>query len=136
MGERPRAAWETGAVGKRWGSAPPFQCDTSTNGSRPRRRCGRFARWRNRLADAKGMWTPWRRLFYYNMRYGSLTEMRMREIGVGLALCGALLTGCGTPSGPPVRVIIPHRASFRAAAESLAHAGMVQSAFAFRVYAR
>lgn len=52
-------------------------------------------------------------------------------------LAGALAIGaCDTPHGAPVRVIIPRGASFRAAADSMAAEGIIQSAFAFRIYAR
>jgi UPF0755 protein len=47
-----------------------------------------------------------------------------------------LLAGCDSPHGAAVRVIIPRGASFRAAADSMAGAGVIQSPFAFRVYAR
>lgn len=46
-------------------------------------------------------------------------------------------TACtGSPHGEPVRVIIPRHATFRTAADSLEHAGIVGYPFAFRVYAR
>jgi UPF0755 protein len=60
----------------------------------------------------------------------------MRRITIGLLLGASLLSGCGAADGPAVRVIIPRHTSFRVAAESLAKAGIVQSAFVFRVYAR
>jgi UPF0755 protein len=47
---------------------------------------------------------------------------------VGLAAC----RGAGTGR---VRVIVPHGSTMRVAAESLAHAGVVQNATAFRLYA-
>jgi peptidoglycan lytic transglycosylase G len=50
---------------------------------------------------------------------------------------GALmLSACSAPHGAPVRVIIPRGASFRAAADSMASAGVIQSPLAFRIYAR
>jgi UPF0755 protein len=49
-------------------------------------------------------------------------------VTVALAAC----RGAGTGR---VRVIVPHGATMRVAAESLAHAGVVQSATAFRFYA-
>jgi peptidoglycan lytic transglycosylase G len=50
---------------------------------------------------------------------------------------GALmLFACSAPHGAPVRVIIPRGASFRAAADSMASAGVIQSPLAFRIYAR
>ena len=62
--------------------------------------------------------------------------MHIRHITTGLILGVALLAGCGTPEGTPVRVIIPRHTSFRVAAESLAKAGIMRSAFVFRLYAR
>jgi UPF0755 protein len=47
---------------------------------------------------------------------------------VGLAACRGVGTG-------RVRVIVPHGSTMRVAAESLAHAGVVQNATAFRLYA-
>jgi len=52
-----------------------------------------------------------------------------------LATMGALAACRGSGSGR-VRVIIPHGSTLRVAAESLAHAGVVQSATMFRVYAK
>lgn len=57
----------------------------------------------------------------------------------GRALLGSamLLAGaCTTPHGAPVRVIVPRGVSFRAAADSMAHAGIIGFPLAFRVYAR
>lgn len=47
-----------------------------------------------------------------------------------------LAAGCAAPSGPPVRVIIPAGATFRAAADSLGRAEVVREPLVFRVYAR
>jgi peptidoglycan lytic transglycosylase G len=47
----------------------------------------------------------------------------------------APLFGCG-PSGPSVRVVVPQGASFRAAADSLAKAGVIQAPALFRLYAK
>ncbi|HEY8311663.1 MAG TPA: endolytic transglycosylase MltG [Gemmatimonadaceae bacterium] len=53
------------------------------------------------------------------------------------ATLGALaLAACAGPHGAPVRVIIPRGSSFRAAADSMASEGIIQSPLAFRVYAR
>ena len=52
-------------------------------------------------------------------------------------LAGALLmAACEGPHGDPVRVIIPRGATFRVAADSMAAEGIIQSPFAFRIYAR
>lgn len=48
----------------------------------------------------------------------------------------ALLAGCSSPDGPPIRIVIPEGASMRIAAESLDAAGLVSSATGFRVYGR
>jgi UPF0755 protein len=51
---------------------------------------------------------------------------------------GALLLAglaCGTPHGDPVRVVVPPGSSLRAAADSLARAGVVRSGRLFRLYA-
>lgn len=54
-----------------------------------------------------------------------------------LLATGALLAlACRSPSGPPVRVIVPKGASFAAAADSLERHGLVRSPFFFRVYGR
>lgn len=52
-----------------------------------------------------------------------------------LAAGTAALVACG-PSGPPVRVTVPQGASFRAAADSLAKAGVIQAPDLFRLYAK
>lgn len=66
--------------------------------------------------------------------------MRIRHamrIAKFATLSGALLIGaCEGPHGAPVRVIIPRGASFRAAADSMAAGGVIQSPLAFRIYAR
>lgn len=48
----------------------------------------------------------------------------------------AALTACSGPTGAPVRVIIPRGTSFRAAADSMASAGVIRFPLAFRVYAQ
>jgi UPF0755 protein len=49
-------------------------------------------------------------------------------------LSAALLSACGDDT--PRRVVIPSGSSFRAAADSLAHRGVIGSPTAFRIYAR
>ena len=50
---------------------------------------------------------------------------------------GALLTRAfSRPSGPPVRVVVPEGSTFRAAADSLAHAGVIGRPRLFRAFAR
>jgi UPF0755 protein len=62
---------------------------------------------------------------------------RIARLAAICALAGATILGaCSSPHGAPVRVIIPRGASFRAAADSMASAGVIESPFAFRVYAR
>jgi UPF0755 protein len=54
----------------------------------------------------------------------------------GLLVAGVVaLVACG-PSGRPVRVVVPQGASFRAAADSLAKAGVIQAPALFRLYAK
>lgn len=49
----------------------------------------------------------------------------------------ATLVGCSqTPRGIPIRVIVPRGSSFAVATDSLKHAGLVESPFLFRMYAR
>ena len=55
----------------------------------------------------------------------------------GLLVAGvAALAACAGPSGPPVRVVVPQGASFRAAADSLGKAGVIQAPALFRLYAK
>ncbi len=63
--------------------------------------------------------------------------MRIGTAG-SLATIAALATiiACAGPHGDAVRVIIPRRATFRAAADSMASAGVIDFPLAFRVYAR
>lgn len=57
--------------------------------------------------------------------------------GVGAVLAAAVLAACaGAPHGPLVRVTIPPGASFRAATDSLHHAGLVAAPRLFRLYAQ
>ena len=48
----------------------------------------------------------------------------------------AVSIGCGGGGSAPVRVVVPTGASFRAAADSLAHAGVIGSSRLFRLYAK
>ena len=52
-----------------------------------------------------------------------------------LFLC-LFCAACSSPSGAPIRVIVPKGASFSTAADSLNHAGLVGSRFLFKLYAR
>ena len=53
-----------------------------------------------------------------------------------LCILVLLCVACSTPTGAPIRVIIPKGASFRAAADSMHKAGLVGSPFFFKLYAR
>lgn len=79
------------------------------------------------------MWTPWRRRYCYSMRSGYQSSGLLRAAAVALLATTAACTG---PHGPPVRVIVPRGASFRAAADSMARAGIIDFPLGFRVYAR
>jgi UPF0755 protein len=62
--------------------------------------------------------------------------MRWRSRTSTPALIGvAMIVAACEPSGPPVRVVIPTGATFRAAADSLASAHVIRSARLFRWYA-
>jgi UPF0755 protein len=52
------------------------------------------------------------------------------------ALAAAMLSGCGSPEGAPIRVIVPKGASFSAATDSLDRAGLVSSPVLFKLYAQ
>src|SRR5439155_12125244 len=54
---------------------------------------------------------------------------------VSLVATTLAVAGCRGSGSGRVRVIVPHGSTMRVAAESLAHAGVVQSATAFRLYA-
>ena len=47
-----------------------------------------------------------------------------------------VLVACGTPHGPPTRVIVPRGATFKEATDSLSRAGLVSWPKMFRAYAR
>lgn len=77
----------------------------------------------------------------HNRSYRSLCNRRSvlaRTVAraVLVVVAGCMGAGCSGPHGTPVRVIIPRGASFRAAADSMASAGIVDFPLAFRVYAR
>lgn len=60
---------------------------------------------------------------------------RARAMAVAITLAAGVW-GCQQPHGAPVRVIVPRGATFRAAADSMASAGVIELPLAFRVYAR
>ena len=67
----------------------------------------------------------------------ALRSARQRTHRRTLLACALLVaTACESPHGAPVRVIVPRGVSFRAAADSMAHAGIIRVPLAFRVYAR
>jgi UPF0755 protein len=53
-----------------------------------------------------------------------------------ILLAAITLSGCGSPEGAPIRVIVPKGASFSAATDSLDRAGLVSSPALFKLYAR
>lgn len=75
---------------------------------------------------------------FFSMRSTPRIDLRFVLAGAYVALAGAgLLAACGpTPHGTPRRVIIPRGASFTAATDSLANAGLVGSRRIFRLYGR
>jgi UPF0755 protein len=63
--------------------------------------------------------------------------MRSRSFAERVTLTLAMaVAACGGGSGPAVRVVVPQGASFRAASDSLARAGVIQSPALFRLYAK
>jgi UPF0755 protein len=78
------------------------------------------------------------------MRWDSLNSgRRLRHatlaayLAVGVGTAGALIACAPTSRSPaPVRITVPNGASFRAAADSLAHAGVISWPTLFRLYAR
>lgn len=61
----------------------------------------------------------------------------MRRTLLSLVCASTLiLSGCGSPTGAPIRVIVPKGASFSTATDSLKQAGLVSSALFFKLYAR
>jgi len=67
---------------------------------------------------------------YFSMRCRSRASR-------GLFVAGAIgLAACASPSGPPARVVVPQGASFRAATDSLARAGVIGNPTLFRLYAK
>ena len=69
----------------------------------------------------------------FNMRCAWSADAR--RVGAAAALVATLACG-GNPHGPIVRVTIPPGSSFRAAADSLHHAGLVSAPRLFRLYAQ
>jgi UPF0755 protein len=70
------------------------------------------------------------------MRWRCPSDWRSGARHAAVALGAAALVACGgTPSGVPQRVIIPPGATLRAAADSLANAGIITSPRLFRLYA-
>jgi UPF0755 protein len=65
-------------------------------------------------------------------RAGPRTATRAASLAVAL---GFALAGCEGPSGVPQRVVIPSGATLRSAADSLAHAGVIDAPRFFRIYA-
>lgn len=68
-----------------------------------------------------------------------MTAVRLsacRTLGAASLLALAACGGGPDPDAAPVRVVVPQGASFRAAADSLASAGVIGSGTAFRTYAR
>lgn len=61
---------------------------------------------------------------------------RLRWSNGASVILAMLAVACTGPHGAPVRVIVPRGASFRAAADSMASAGVLKWPLAFRVYAR
>src|SRR5215203_2346585 len=57
-----------------------------------------------------------------------------RRIALGVIAAALALTSCRGSGSGEVRVLVPRGATLRVAAESLAKAGVVQSATAFRLY--
>ncbi|MEP6494415.1 MAG: endolytic transglycosylase MltG [bacterium] len=63
------------------------------------------------------------------------TRRRRRALTLAVAAGAFTATACGSGTGQSVRVTIPPGATMRAASDSLARAGVVQSSRLFRVYA-
>lgn len=53
-----------------------------------------------------------------------------------LCISAALCVACGSPTGAPLRVIVPKGATFSAATDSLKKAGLIGSPVLFKLYAR
>lgn len=64
------------------------------------------------------------------------THRMTRLFGIVAVTAALFVAACESPHGAPVRVIIPRGATFRAAADSMSAAGVIQTPFAFRIYAR
>jgi UPF0755 protein len=72
----------------------------------------------------------WRRQSFFSAR----SMNRIKRFALSAILAGA--TACVSPHGPPTRVIVPRGATFKVAADSMAHAGLVSWPKLFRAYAR
>jgi len=59
----------------------------------------------------------------------------MRALAAAVWLAAGVVACGREPSGLPERVVIPSGATLRAAADSLAHAGVIESPWLFRMYA-
>lgn len=75
------------------------------------------------------------------MRTGSRMVRTVRRLLVAMCTASVLvMAACGggnvDPNADPVRVVVPNGSSFRAAAESLASAGVVDNPRMFRLYAK
>lgn len=66
-------------------------------------------------------------------RRGRRAPLRFCAVAVAAA---AAVAACSEPYGVPVRVVVPSGSTFRAAADSLGHAGVIRSPNLFRLYAK
>ena len=64
------------------------------------------------------------------------SPFRVRHARAALCTLGLAAAGCSEPYGAPVRVVVPPGASFSAATDSLARAGIVGQPAIFRLYAK
>jgi UPF0755 protein len=69
------------------------------------------------------------------VRSSNVRSSRRVGLGLTLAMSTALASACGNGTGASVRVTIPPGATMRTASDSLAKAGVVQSARLFRIFA-
>ena len=70
------------------------------------------------------------------MRGNGLIRSATTMASIAALAATLFVSACGGPAGPAVRVIVPRGATFRAAADSMASAGVIHIPLAFRVYAR
>ena len=78
------------------------------------------------------MSTRSRQPYCFNMPWPSRGKLR----ALGVTALAPVLVACGGPTGRPVRVVVPQGASFRAATDSLARAGVIRAPALFRLYAK